>query len=118
MNLKRLFFTASILFFAAQAFSQGFDNLLEGLIRKQDYRSNRISSYDVTGENRDFLSIEPGKTVTLAEISGPAIIHHIWVTISGEPFYGKKIVLQMYWDDEEQPSVEAPIGDFFGVGHG
>ncbi|MCU0644506.1 MAG: DUF2961 domain-containing protein [bacterium] len=118
MNLKRLFFAASILFFAAQAFSQGFDNLLEGLIRKQDYRANRISSYDVTGENRDFLSIEPGKTVTLAEINGPAIIHHIWVTISAEPFYGKKIVLRMYWDDEEQPSVEAPIGDFFGVGHG
>jgi hypothetical protein len=118
MNLKRLFFTASILFFAAQAFSQGFDNLLAGLIQKQDYRSNRISSYDVTGENRDFLSIEPGKTVTLAEINGPAIIHHIWVTISAEPFYGKKIVLRMYWDDEEQPSVEAPIGDFFGVGHG
>ncbi|HEX9975231.1 MAG TPA: glycoside hydrolase family 172 protein [bacterium] len=118
MNLKRLFFTASILFFAAQAFSQGFDNLLEGLIQKQDYRSNRISSYDVTGENRDFLSIEPGKTVTLAEINGPAIIHHIWVTISAEPFYGKKIVFRMYWDDEEQPSVEAPIGDFFGVGHG
>jgi hypothetical protein len=39
-------------------------------------------------------------------------------TIAAEPFYGRKIVLRVYWDDERSPSVEAPIGDFFGVGHG
>jgi len=56
--------------------------------------------------------------VTLAEIEGPGAIHHIWVTIAAEAFYGRKIILRMYWDGEITPSVEAPIGDFFGVGHG
>jgi hypothetical protein len=103
---------------AGQIFSQDSSNLLQNLTQKQDYISKRISSFDRTGANRDFYSIEPGTTLILAEINGPAIIHHIWVTINAEPFYGKKIVLRMYWDNETNPSVEAPIGDFFGVGHG
>lgn len=118
MTFKRFAVLISIFLCATQAFTQGFDNLLDGLIQKQDYRARRVTSYDTTGENRDFLSIEPGNTVTLADIAGPGIIHHIWVTISAEPFYGKKIVLRMFWDGEKNPSVEAPIGDFFGVGHG
>lgn len=93
-------------------------DLLSQLGRHQNYRSRRISSYDRTGGNNDRLSIEPGKTAVLAEIKGPAAIHHIWVTISAEPFYGRKIILRMYWEGEESPSVEVPIGDFFGVGHG
>lgn len=93
-------------------------DLLSQLGRHQNYTSKRISSYDRTGGNNDRLSIEPGKTAVLAEIKGPAAIHHIWVTISAEPFYGRKIILRMYWDGEESPSVEVPIGDFFGVGHG
>ncbi len=93
-------------------------DILGKLGEKQNYRSKRISSYDRTGGNRDSLSIEPGKTAILAEIKGPAAIHHIWVTIAAEAFYGRKIVLRIYWDGEDVPSVEAPIGDFFGVGHG
>jgi hypothetical protein len=93
-------------------------DLLRGLGQKQDYRSRRVSSYDRSGGNRDSIVIEPGRTAVLAEIDGPAAIHHIWTTIAAEPFYGRKIVLRIYWDDEKSPSVEAPIGDFFGVGHG
>ncbi len=93
-------------------------DMLGKLGEKQSFRSKRISSYDRTGGNRDSISIEPGKTALLAEIKGPAAIHHIWVTIAGEAFYGRKIVLRVYWDGEDVPSVEAPIGDFFGVGHG
>jgi hypothetical protein len=93
-------------------------DMLGKLGEKETYRSKRISSYDRTGGNRDSISIEPGKTVVLAELKGPAAIHHIWVTIAGEAFYGRKIVLRVYWDGEDVPSVEAPIGDFFGVGHG
>ena len=92
--------------------------LLSKLGKHQNYTSKRISSYDRTGGNSDRLTIEPGKTAVLAEIKGPAAIHHIWVTISAEPFYGRKIILRMYWEGEKHPSVEAPIGDFFGVGHG
>jgi len=93
-------------------------DLLSKLGRQQNFTSKRISSYDRSGGNRDRLTIKPGKTAVLAEIKGPAAIHHIWVTISAEPFYGRKIILRIYWDGEENPSVETPIGDFFGVGHG
>jgi hypothetical protein len=93
-------------------------DLLENLGRPQEYRSLRVSSYDRTGGNRDALPIEPGTTAVLADIQGPGAIHHIWVTIAAEPFYGRKLILRMYWDGEKNPSVEAPIGDFFGVGHG
>jgi hypothetical protein len=93
-------------------------DLLRSLGNPQDFKSLRISSYDRSGGNNDRLAIAPGETAVLAEIEGPAAIHHIWVTIAGEAFYGRKIILRIHWDDEALPSVEAPIGDFFGVGHG
>jgi len=93
-------------------------DLLQGLGRRQDFRGRRVSSYDRSGGNRDSLVVGPGRTAVLAEIEGPGAIHHIWTTIAAEPFYGRKIVLRVYWDNEKSPSVEAPIGDFFGVGHG
>lgn len=92
--------------------------LLENLAKKQNYISKRISSFDRSGGNRDAVLVKPGETAVLAEIKGPAAIHHIWVTINAESFYGRKIILRMYWDEENFPSVETPIGDFFGVGHG
>lgn len=115
--------TTLFFFFFLILSSSGFlpangQELLTKLGEHQNYRSKRISSYDRTGGNSDRLTIEPGKTAVLAEIKGPAAIHHIWVTISAEPFYGRKIILRMYWDEEKFPSVDAPIGDFFGVGHG
>ncbi len=99
------------------AVSSGQD-LLDKLGRPQDYVSKRVSSYDRTGGNKDSLTIEPGATAVLADLKGPGAVHHIWVTIAAESFYGRKIVLRMFWDGESVPSVEAPIGDFFGVGHG
>ena len=63
--------------------------------------------------------IEPGGTLTLAELQGPGMIAHFWCTIAHEaPFYSRLLTLRMYWDGEEHPSVECPIGDFFGIGHG
>lgn len=109
---------AAALFIVLVPFLAAGQDILEKLGGKQDYRSRRVSSYDRSGGNADSISIEPGKTAVLAEIKGPAAIHHLWVTIAAEQFYGRKIVLRIYWDGEESPSVEAPIGDFFGVGHG
>jgi hypothetical protein len=105
-------------FFLAGQFLSSSQDMLQNLGRYQNFTSKRISSFDRTGGNNDRISIPAGETATLAEIKGPAAIHHIWVTISAEPFYGRKIILRMYWDGEESPSVECPIGDFFGVGHG
>jgi len=117
MRARRLGIPVIVVLILASSALAGQD-LLQGLGQKQDYRSRRVSSWDRSGGNRDSIAIEPGKTAVLAEIEGPAAIHHIWTTIAAEPFYGRKIVLRIYWDNEKSPSVEAPIGDFFGVGHG
>lgn len=89
------------------------------LARLRDYKSRRSSSFDKTGGNADFISIEPGQTATLLELPGPAVITHIWFTInSSEAYHLKKLVLRGYWDGEAEPSVEVPVGDFFGLGLG
>lgn len=92
---------------------------LSGLATLRDAVSKRISSWDQTGGNADALKIKPGETASLAEISGAGSIRHIWVTIAAPGNYHlREIVLRMYWDGETEPSVEAPIGDFFGTGFG
>jgi D-arabinan exo alpha-(1,3)/(1,5)-arabinofuranosidase (non-reducing end) len=93
--------------------------LLASLTEPHDYVLKRVSSYDRTGGNADFRRIAPGETLTLLDEPGPAVISHIWITIaSPERYHLEKLVLRMYWDDEPTPSVEAPIGDFFGLGLG
>lgn len=67
--------------------------------------------------------IASGETVTLAEIEGPGVINHIWVTVAdrttdADCFVLRDLVLRMYWDDETEPSVESPLGDFFCCGFG
>ncbi len=86
---------------------------------KQGVQSKRISSYDRTGGNNDrFEHIAPGETRILAEMEGAGTINHIWITISPEaPELNRSdIILRMYWDGNEYPSVESPIGPFFGQG--
>ncbi len=61
------------------------------------------------------IDVKAKSTFTLAEIDGPGAIQHIWVTPVGHWRY---LILRMYWDDEEEPSVESPIGDFFACGWG
>lgn len=67
--------------------------------------------------------IRAGECVTLAEINGPGIIQHIWITVTDRTsdrnrYILRDLVLRMYWDDEESPSVESPLGDFFCCGFG
>ncbi len=82
-------------------------------------KSVQISSYDRTGGNGDAFPIEPGKTLTMADIKGAGVVTHLWVTIaSPEPQFLRKLVFRMYWDGEKTPSVECPVGDFFGTGFG
>ena len=83
-------------------------------------RSSRLmqtSSHDTTGGNNDRINIHRGQTATIFNRQGPGVITRIWVTIdSRDPYFLRRILLRMYWDGEETPSVEAPIGDFFGTG--
>lgn len=62
-----------------------------------------------------FIRIQSGETFTLAEIEGPGAIQHIWMTPTGNWRFS---IIRIYWDDEETPSVEVPVGDFFGMGWG
>ncbi|MBV6430028.1 MAG: hypothetical protein IANPNBLG_00131 [Bryobacteraceae bacterium] len=81
-------------------------------------RRRRSSSWNRTGRNADRVSVEPGRGAVIADIRGAGCIHHIWITISdNEPDYLRRIVLRAWWDGESAPSIETPVGDFFGVGH-
>lgn len=82
-------------------------------------RSRRASSYDRTGGNHDCISIGAGQTVTLAAIEGCGTIRHMWCTMDhADPMHRRNMIVRMYWDGAEEPSVECPIGDFFGQGWG
>jgi hypothetical protein len=95
------------------------DGCLTSLPKLRNSRRRRSSSYDRTGGNKDYVVVPAGTMVTLARIEGAGCVRHIWVTIdSKEQWYLRKLVLRAYWDGEEEPSVEVPIGDFFGIGHG
>jgi hypothetical protein len=59
--------------------------------------------------------IKSKTTYTVAEIDGPGAVQHIWMTPTG---VWRNSILRFYWDDETNPSVEVPVGDFFGMGWG
>ena len=126
MNKKRLvmaglillaFFLISNLAQAQEKFSG--DSLLDNLARLKTYQRLRVSSYDRSGKNSDCLQIPAGQTVELARLSGAGIIKHIWITVaSSDPMIRRNALLRCYWDGEKEPSVECPLGDFFGQGWG
>ncbi len=84
------------------------------------YESRRISSFDRSGGNQDYRRVDPGETIKIFDEDGPGEIRHIWTTLPpwSETYALKKVLLRMYWDYESNPSVESPIGDFFGLGLG
>lgn len=64
------------------------------------------------------LNIAPGETLTLADIEGSGAIQQIWMTLRGGDETFRSAILRFYWDNQEQPSVEVPAGDFFCHGMG
>lgn len=125
----------------AQSNFDGLNNNLSNLFMTSDAKTRSISPENFTGEKGEggksklgegaashaarelgqgwkvspFINIEPGQTYTLGEIEGSGSIQHIWMTPTGNwRFY----ILRIYWDDETEPSVEVPVGDFFGMGWG
>ncbi len=60
-----------------------------------------------------YLVVEAGKTMVMADIHGEGTIDHIWLTYTGD---WRDSVLRIYWEDQEHPSVECPVGDFFCMG--
>lgn len=94
---------------------------LGSICQKRDYARKRITSYDRSGGNDDRYHIPSGETMTVAQDTGIGCITHIWSTLltvdERETNALRKIVIRIYWDGSDYPSVQAPIGDFFGMGH-
>jgi D-arabinan exo alpha-(1,3)/(1,5)-arabinofuranosidase (non-reducing end) len=118
-RMKRLLPAFFVVLLALGAYAQDPTVWLADLPQAKDYVQHRSSSYDRSGGNADARPIAPGETLTLLDESGPGLITHFWATIaSDDRNHLKALVLRMYWDSESSPSVETPIGDFFGLGLG
>lgn len=143
--MKNLFLSYILLFLIiGESFGQnytGINNSMENLFLLSAAKSRSISPENITGEKgkggmakigegsasdaaRDlgqgwkvnpFINIGKGKTATLAEINGSGAIQHIWMTPTGNWRFS---IIRIYWDDEKDPSVECPAGDFFCMGWG
>ena len=99
--------------------SLGFSTLADLARIRTGVRRERLSSYDRKGGNYDWWVLEPGGSAVIADIAGAGCIRHLWMTMgSSEHAFLRKVVLRSWWDSERSPSIECPIGDFFGIGHG
>lgn len=87
--------------------------------RLREYKARRSSSWDRTGGNADAVAVEPGKDAVILDVTGAGVVTHVWFTInSRDRLHLKNLVLRAWWDGERTPSIEVPIGDFFGLGLG
>lgn len=113
---------------AEPAFSR---DLALGLYDK-NIQSRSISPENPTGEpgkggmteggrkgNPYILQIKDQEQVTLASIQGLGAIRHMWMTFEAmSPNKLRNLIFRIYWDDQKNPSVETPLGDFFGFPFG
>src|SRR5690349_11739723 len=90
------------------------------LARMKTYSSARVSSGNrFVASNDDSKRIMPGETLVMANLQGSGMVTHIWLTVASNEFSWPRLVrLRVYYDGHKTPSVDAPLGDFFGVGHG
>ncbi len=120
MQIKKTFIAVTFLtvsYLHAQKITMPSD--AESLPVFRSYRLVQVSSYDTTGGNNDRINIKSGQNAVIMDMDGPGVITRIWVTIdSRDPHFLRRIVFRMYWDNEPDPSVEVPVGDFFGTGFG
>ncbi|EMJ88669.1 PF11175 domain protein [Leptospira meyeri serovar Semaranga str. Veldrot Semarang 173] len=116
-NKRILILLIGMIYFSASTlFADGWES---SLWKDKTYRNQRVSSADPTNGNDDFIKIPKKKTVTIAEIKTRGVIKHIWMTFaSKDPMARKNVVIRMYWDNHPHPSVEVPLGEFFGQGWG
>ena len=142
-----LAFVMSFLLYAQNDKFNGLDMNMGNLYRLSDAKTRSISPENFTGEKgkggmadlkdkdkrnvanaanaaRDlgqgwkvnpYIRINSGETFTIAEIEGPGAIQQIWMTPTGNWRFS---IIRFYWDEEKTPSVEVPLGDFFGMGWG
>jgi hypothetical protein len=116
----RLFKYWLVLFwFAVQASGQTVTGIHD-LPYLKDFKAARSSSNNRDwGSNDDSKRPIPGETVVIADLQGPGQVNHIWLTIAANEYGWPRLLrLRVYYDGSLAPSVDAPVGDFFAVGHG
>jgi hypothetical protein len=141
--MKKIFYLLSLIGSFVNMYSQsnynGLDVNLNNLYLLSNAKTRSISPENLTGEKgkggmategvsskaaRDlgqgwkinpYVTIQPDSTFVLAEIEGSGAVQHIWMTPTGNWRFS---ILRIYWDDEKEPSVETPVGDFFACGLG
>ena len=93
---------------------------LSRLPELRDFQAMRSSSNNPDPEsNDDSKRPIPGETITLADLTGPGVVTHIWLTVAANEYGWPRLLrLRVYYDGSDVPSVDAPVGDFFAVGHG
>jgi hypothetical protein len=109
-----------ILFISRCTFSQEPGNEMMQLTKiKTGLKTRQVSSYDRSGGNSDFISgIKDSTRFELMNVKGAGVINRIWITIAppGDQLSRYDIIIRMYWDGNTYPSVESPLGPFFGNG--
>jgi hypothetical protein len=90
------------------------------LLEPKAFVARRASSNSPDPQsNDDSLRPIPGETVVLADLQGPGVVSHIWLTVAASEYGWPRLLrLRVYYDGSATPSVDAPLGDFFAVGHG
>ncbi len=105
---------------ACSANADSADRDIPTIARVPAYSAQRASSnnrYVLSNEdNKHFM---PGETIVIADLDGPGAVTHLWFTAAANEFAWPRLFrLRAYYDGKKTPSVDAPLGDFFGVGHG
>jgi len=118
--MKRIVIIIICVFSFSVLYSQNSGSEMSSLsLIKKDVKTKRVGSYDKTGGNGDCLAgINDGEKITIMDVKGAGIINHIWITIApgADRLSRNDIILKMYWDGNTFPSVDSPIGPFFGNG--
>lgn len=103
---------------AAMLAATAFADSLDQLPKHKRFSVGRESSFNPQGNNYDWRPIAPGESLTVADIKGPGCVTHIWFTYMYPARGGlRKLVLRAWFDGARTPCVEAPLGDFFGLGN-
>lgn len=88
--------------------------MIGDISRIRSRKAGRVSSWDKSGRNNDCWGIEPGEACVLADIKGPGVITHIWMTQFN---HYRDCLLRFTWDNAGAPSIVVPLGDFFCLGN-
>ena len=122
MKIQLILPVAAVLLAATVLLAQEPAGEFVGLARiRTDIKSRRVGSYDRTGGNADNVSnLADGAKLNIMDVKGAGIITHIWLTLApgADTLNRNDVIIRMYWDGKPFPSVEAPIGAFFGNGWG